>query len=302
MRGSWSKKIKRAAWMCGVACVLLLAYGVVVERFFVLDFRPPVVAEVPDLPAAWREKRIGVIADIHTGMWLGNERMARRAVSELIAARPDLVLIAGDLVVRASGHRDRVERAVEVVRPFVTAKIPTFAVLGNHDYSIFARGDTADNELAERIVSALREAGIIVLRNESRKLQRAGEPPLWLVGIDSNWAERDDPAVAFAELPPGAPRIVFMHNPASFLLIPAAFAPFAVAAHTHGGGIRMPRLPQWSWLRWVQPQTLPADGWATTDFGQQGNRLFVNRGVGNSTLPIRINNPPVVNLFTLEAR
>ncbi len=40
-------------------------------------------------------------------------------------------------------------------------------------------------------------------------------------------------------------------------------------------------------------------GWIH-DYGQPGNRLYINRGIGFSRFPIRINCPPEITLFTLR--
>ena len=41
-----------------------------------------------------------------------------------------------------------------------------------------------------------------------------------------------------------------------------------------------------------------ADGWIS-DYGAPGNRLYVNRGIGFSVLPLRLNCPPELTWFTL---
>jgi predicted MPP superfamily phosphohydrolase len=43
------------------------------------------------------------------------------------------------------------------------------------------------------------------------------------------------------------------------------------------------------------------DGWIK-NYGKQGNNLYVNRGIGFSDIPIRINCPPEVTLFTLRSQ
>jgi predicted MPP superfamily phosphohydrolase len=139
-----------------------------------------------------------------------------------------------------------------------------------------------------------------MLRNESKTVLSDAGAALYVVGIDSHWAKRDDAAGALASVPKWAPRIVFMHNPMSFPSIAAGCAPFAVAAHTHGGDIRVPLLPHWSWLELVQGYKVPADGWASDRFGEPGNRLYVNRGIGNSTAPIRINDAPEISIFVMR--
>jgi predicted MPP superfamily phosphohydrolase len=300
LKAGLCRSLRRVGIGAAIAVVLALVYGVVVERFYVLRSGPAVHANVPDLPPAWERGRIACIADIHVGMWLGNTSMARRAVRELIESRPDVILIAGDFVVGARGHEERIHEAMELLRPLAESGIPTFAVLGNHDYGIFSHGYPVDLALADEAAAAASKVGITVLRNESRPVSLRGGPPLYIVGIDSRWAGRDDPEGALAAVPSGSARVVFMHNPASFERIAAGAAPLAIAAHTHGGDVRLPFLPHWSWLDLLPSDDLPTDGWAEPHFGLPGNRLYVNRGIGNSTIPIRINDPPEISNFVLH--
>jgi hypothetical protein len=76
--------------------------------------------------------------------------------------------------------------------------------------------------------------------------------------------------------------VVFMHNPNSFSQIPAHAAPLAVAAHTHGGQIRIPFTPEWSWLAFFRSDEVHADGWIDAGFDQPGNRLY-DHGHGHLT-------------------
>ena len=88
-----------------------------------------------------------------------------------------------------------------------------------------------------------------------------------------------------------------MHNPNSFEAFPAGSAPLAVAGHTHGGQVRLPGTPEWSWLTFVKEDEVHADGWID-GYGSPHNRLYVNRGIGFSGVPLRINCMPEVSLFT----
>lgn len=83
---------------------------------------------------------------------------------------------------------------------------------------------------------------------------------LYLVGVGAHWSNEDKPAVALAEVPDSAPRFVMMHHPESFALFPANSAPIVVAGHTHGGQIRLPFTPEWSWLTFTKEDRVHADG------------------------------------------
>ncbi|CAN5618613.1 hypothetical protein BH20VER1_BH20VER1_13310 [soil metagenome] len=91
-----------------------------------------------------------------------------------------------------------------------------------------------------------------------------------------------------------------MHEPATFRDLPPHTAPLAMAGHTHGGQVRFP----WLLLRRLLGRSTNHEsvlsGWIK-NYGAPGNRLYVNRGIGFSRLPIRFNAPPEITLFTLQA-
>lgn len=286
--------------------ILLLFWGVAIEPRLIMDTEEE-VATIPDLPKSWEGQRVGLIADMQIGMWLANTDMVEHMVSELIEERPALALIAGDFVYKPGENpAPEIAKAVELVRPLPEAGIRTYAVLGNHDYAMLRPDGNADYELARKVRSELEAIGVRVLENEAVPLSLPGnqgeagpEEQLYLIGTGAAWPGRDRPAVALAEVPDGAPRLVMMHNPNTFAEFPAGAAPFAVAAHTHGGQVRLPFLPEWSWMTYAEEDKVHADGWID-EYGARGNHLYVNRGIGFSLLPIRINCPPELTLFTLR--
>lgn len=52
----------------------------------------------------------------------------------------------------------------------------------------------------------------------------------------------------------------------------------------------------------VTESPVATDGWIESGFGAAGNRLYVNRGIGFSVMPLRINCPPELTWVTLDAR
>ena len=276
---------------------VVLVWGVTIEPRLILD-TPEVTASVPNLPQEWEGRRVVLVGDLQIGMWWDNSRMVARAVEEAIEERPALALIAGDFVYEPDSSI--VRRAVSLVRPLAQAGIRTFAVLGNHDYALSGPEGAPDLEIAAYLEQQLERAGIVVLENESTDLTSKGAP-LYVVGLGSKWAGRDDPAAALANVPDEAARIVFMHNPVSYRELPAHSAPASFAAHTHGGQIRIPWTPSESWLDIALPREVVADGWSRKDVGAPGNRVYVNRGLGFSLVPIRILCAPEMTIVTLTA-
>ncbi len=296
----YGRRVKRVALGVGSAVFLLLVWGVLIEpRLLEVEEE---TAIVPKLPSAWEGRQIALLADWQVGMWLATIGTMRNATERVVRLRPAAVLLAGDFIYKAGPDpAGEIRKIVEILRPITAAGIPTFAVLGNHDYSINYRDDPVNRRMAAQVASALEGIGIRVLRNQAVELSSpAGGPPLYIAGIGSAWAGQDRPRETVAGIPAGAARVVFMHNPHSFPQLPAGTAPLALAGHTHGGQIRVPGLPHWSWIDLVRDEPVVADGWINAPYGQPGNRLYVNRGLGFSTVPIRINCRPELTVFTLR--
>lgn len=294
-----NKKLTYTATGVVSAIALLGIWGLIEPRFLNTEKE---TATIPNLPAGWEGKQIGQLSDFQIGMWMGNPGTARRSVEQMIEANPAAVLISGDFIYHAKpAPSEEIEKAVSIVRPLVEAGIPTYAVLGNHDYGMSGKEEDPGTQLAGDLESELEAAGIVVLENESVAMEIPdSDEPLFLAAVDSLWANQDDVGAALAGIPSGSPTVALMHNPDSFELFPPETAPLAVAGHTHGGQMRLPNSPQWSWLRFTQKDKVYADGWAV-GYGEPGNNLYVNVGIGMSIIPLRIFCPPELTLFTLES-
>ncbi len=293
---------KKLLW--GIAAIPLLliflvAWGLI-EPYILDDEEENAI--IPNLPTAWSGQKIGQLSDFQVGMWWDNVDTVAQSVNKLIEEQPAAVFITGDFIYHANPDPNpEIDEVADLLSPLTEANIPTYAVLGNHDYGINNRGAKPDTKLAAQLEQALENIGIKVLNNKAVKMPlQNNESDLYVVGIDSHWANKDQIEQALAQLPDNSPRVVLMHNPDSFKAFPANSAPFAMAGHTHGGQIRLPYSPQWSWLAFAKDNRIVADGWAK-GYGNAGNKLYINRGIGFSDVPIRINCAPEVTFFTLKS-
>lgn len=316
---------RTARWTAAGAGLIaaLVLYGGVVEPRLMLDTEEA-TAEIPGLPAAWDGETVAVVADFQVGLWLVNAKLMRRAMDEIVERDPSLAILAGDFIYKAgTDPGPTIRHVMDILEPLTRSGIPTFAVLGNHDWGLAGPiGEEEPNREAARLLrDALESAGVTVLDNRSARVPPPGaddrdpsggstgasaarpqsEGALHVVGVGSHYMDLDDPTTALNGLPPGAARIAIMHNPQSFPRFPAGTAPLAVAGHTHGGQVRLPFAPEWSWLTFMVEEDVHADGWIETGYGEEGNRLYVTRGLGMSLLPVRINCPPAVTFLTLTA-
>jgi len=230
---------------------------------------------VPGLHPAHDGLRVAHLSDLHVGS-LTPEECIRNAVTEANRLRADLVVMTGDYLTRE-------RRGVGLMRELLAGiEAPTLATLGNHDRWVDARG----------AASALEALGYAVLENENTSLTLRGEP-FTVVGIDDLKTHHADPARAVSGAAGGS-RLYLAHVPRTADILAAWGEPcLLLSGHTHGGQVNIPLL-------------VPALRWLAGEPYQSGLyrvgrvRLYVNRGVGNVGLPLRINAPPEVALLTLR--
>ncbi|MFW6096765.1 MAG: metallophosphoesterase [Chloroflexota bacterium] len=278
--------------------VVMLTWGLLEP--YTLD-RREYTAVIPGLPQSWQGQRIAVVGDFQIGMWMDNDQTVRRAVRAIVREQPAATLIVGDFVYQAvHSDGDEIATVSALLRPLRESGIPTFAILGNHDYGLSSRTAAPHHDLAATVERALEEEGVRTLINEAAPLELEDGEPLYIVGLGSYYAGNDNPQQALAGVPSSAARIVMMHHPDTFAKLGPQTAPLAVAGHTHGGQLRLPSLPDWSYLSFTREDEVHVDGWIEDGYGEAGNALYINRGIGMSLLPIRINAPPELTFFTLQ--
>ncbi|HWT13042.1 MAG TPA: metallophosphoesterase [Allosphingosinicella sp.] len=232
-----------------------------------------------DWPPGQRPVRALLISDLHVaGPDMPPSRLAR-IVARIEAIRPDIVLIAGDLVSDKS-YATRHYSLGEAVAPLAGLRPPlgTFAVLGNHDH-------WRDPAQAR---AELRAAGVTVLANGAA---RAG--PLAIGGLDDAFTGHDDLAATLGALRrmPGA-RLLLSHSPDPFPAVPREVG-LMLAGHTHCGQIRLPLVGA------ISTMSDHGERYACGRVDEAGRTLVVGAGLGTSILPLRLGARPDMWLITI---
>jgi predicted MPP superfamily phosphohydrolase len=257
-------------------------YGVLMEpnRFTV----ETVHLKLPRLSRRFSGLRVVQISDIHMGGWMNLERL-RRVAGLVMAQKPDVLMITGDFLIGddiSEASQQAIRDLIEGLSP-VADSVPTFAVLGNHDYWISA----------EAVRQMLRSCGITDLTNRVFTLTRSGEH-LHLCGVDNVWEGDVRLDEVLAQLQEEGAAILMAHEP-DFADTSAATGRFdlQLSGHSHGGQIVLPGLgaPRLPYLGRKYPSGL----YKVREMFQ-----YTNRGVGMARLPIRINCPPEITLLVLE--
>ena len=173
---------------------------------------------------------------------------------------------------------------MELLKP-LAAPDGVFAVLGNHDHYVGA----------EVVRAALAAAGVRELLNTSAVIRRGGAA-LAVAGVGDLRFDVIDFGAAMAGLSSDIPRVVVSHDPDVFAYWPAEIRlDLMLSGHTHGGQAHLPLLG---------PPYVPSQfgfRYLAGHFREGDRQLYVSRGVGVITAPIRWRCPPEVTLIVLHA-
>jgi predicted MPP superfamily phosphohydrolase len=236
-----------------------------------------------------RELRIGILADLQAEEVGDHER---RAISELMQARPDLILVPGDLFQRADGFAPDESQFLRVLPELrrelarLWAPLGVWAVLGNTDRP-------------RRLVRLLEGTEIKLLHNQLRTIDGAGGR-IVLGGVSRTPSPQ---ALATIEAVgkaagSGTLAILLTHDPGLFYRAGADPPPdLVVAGHTHGGQVRMPLVGALITL-----SKLPAR-YAAGLHRVRGAWLYTSRGIGverGQAPRIRFLCPPEITLLRVS--
>ena len=215
------------------------------------------------IPGA-RKRRILHVSDIHMSDGMRAEDL-ETSFDAGLAQKPDLICLTGDFVSSPWGFDKKgLDRLLRRARD--TA--PTFAVLGNHDYSSVrtARGRVTSSATLQDLV---RRSGVRLLHNENALV---GD--LTVVGVADLWQGEFFPEKAFAGVSPAATTLVLCHNPDGKDPLLSWKWDLMLSGHTHGGQVCVPGVPPW-WIP-VQDKRFVAGLYEWQD-----RQLFITRGIGS---------------------
>ena len=241
------------------------------------------------IPEAFLGFRIAQVSDLHNAEFgEGNEKL----IELLSQTDPDTIVITGDLI--DSRHTD-IEIALEFARQAIKLA-PVYYVSGNHEARVCEYED---------LKMGLAEAGVIVLEDQKVQITRDGES-ISILGIDDPSFQEDylfgDAAFvtssALSELQNESDcyTVLLTHRPELFETYVDAGVNLVFSGHTHGGQFRLP---------FIGGLVAPNQGFFPEYdaglFSEGSSTMIVNRGVGNSIIPLRFNNRPEIIIVELRS-
>lgn len=250
-----------------------------------------------DLPAAFAGYKIAQVSDLHNAEFGKDNRVL---IGMLKEQTPDMIVITGDMV---DSERTNVDVAVEFAKQAVHIA-PCYYVTGNHE-GWLAEGEDEEDTVAEeiteydRLEQELLQAGVVVLHDEAILLEREGAM-IQLIGMDDPTYRTTVGSAPFrAKLQELASEerytVLLSHRPELFDTYVKAQVDLVLTGHAHGGQVRIP---------FVGGLVAPGQGFLPKydagTYAEETTTMVVSRGIGNSIVPVRVNNRPELVIVELQ--
>ena len=289
-------KIRRAIHISGglsaILLIVLQIYGLTVGQSRITT-REFVVAD-KRIPAAFDGYRIALLSDLHVGTHHADSTAMARKIEAVNATRPDLICFLGDLVNFSEGELTEFIPQLSRLR----AADGVLSVMGNHDFLIYDATFTPDERAihVRKLQAIQREMGWKLLLNENFKIRR-GADSLVIIGVENDgeppMPQRADLPRALLGTDSSAYRILLTHDPTHWqrAIVGRHDIPLTFSGHTHGMQFALPG--GWSPAAWRYEEW---KGLYTAGY----QRLFITTGLGENTIPFRLNMPPEVAVCTLR--
>jgi len=248
------------------------------------------------IPKSFDKYRILHLSDWHCTNYGKNNR---KLVSLINNQEVDAIFISGDFVVR---QRKEYKPVLNFIKQIDCKKI--YYILGNHEIAL-------GKELLRYFIEELRQLGVIVLEDEKTYILK-GKDKIALYGLSYNSNDYDTKNIKNKEILERYTNkyeknlgylnkeyfnILLTHDPLYFEVYARMGYDLIYAGHLHGGAIRI--------LGYCLAKLKCGIIISRLGAGlkkRYNSKMIVSRGVGNSTVPIRVFDPPEISITTLYSK
>jgi len=256
------------------------------------------------LPKGFDGYKIAQISDMHgIEFGRGNSALARRIRN----FDPDIIVCTGDMI---SSHARDGQAFMNFLEE-IGDKYPIYMCLGNHEQIAQWKEFESESDYGyESFIRQVKEAGVHILDNKSEILEKDGDK-IRIIGLTLelyHYSRRDAPyadddlllRTEYIEevLGPasGGFNLLLTHNPSYFSEYVKWGADLILAGHMHGGVIRIPFKGGL-----LSPEHVFFPEYDAGLFEKGDIRMYVNRGLGNSVINVRLFNRPELTEITMKA-
>lgn len=269
--------------------VLCLALGtLIIYDNFKIDITEYTV-ENATLPKSFDNFKIIHISDLHnTEFGKDNEKLLRIIKEQ----KPDAVFVTGDTI---DGFYTNIQIPIDLFKEILEI-CDVYFIDGNHE-------SRANVEAYKQFLQTLFEIGVNVLKDDSAYIEKNNEQ-IQIIGInDASFYKADYKENYKSEITKTINEldnkncfsILLSHHPELFPEYKNTDIDLVFSGHAHGGQIRLPSIGGV-----IAPEQGLFPEYDAGVFSENNTTMVVSRGLGNSIVPVRINNSPEVVVVTFS--
>lgn len=239
------------------------------------------------IPSEFNDYKVIQISDYHNER---SKRLNNDLIDKLKNEKPNIIVITGDFI---DPYKFNKEPSINLIKE-IKEIAPIYYVLGNHEsqFSNF-----------EEIKNRVEEQGVIILENETKIIEK-GNSKINLIGINDPQMEHEksvndstiiDKELEISNYNKNLFSILLSHRPETFKTYVKNNIDVVLTGHAHGGQFRIPFIGGI-----VAPNQGLFPKYTSGLFKENNTNMIISRGIGNSIIPVRINNRPELVVITLK--
>ncbi len=225
--------------------------------------------------------RIAHISDLHNKEF---GKSNKRLLEILRKQKPNIIVITGDLVDR---RRTDIAAALRFIKG-ASELAPIYYVTGNHEYAL------KQQELAE-LMLGMEEYHVRISDNKIYHLEQEKEGGFYLIGLCELNLSDGTLTKLCSNVSKDKLQILLAHEPQYIRNYEQSGVDLVLAGHTHGGQFRLPFLGGL-----VAPDQGMLPKYTSGAHSFHNTTIIISRGLGNSTVPLRLFNRPELVMVTLK--
>jgi predicted MPP superfamily phosphohydrolase len=239
-----------------------------------------VKVDATTLPDEYDGLKIVHFTDVHYGSTVNKKEM-EHIVETINKQNADIVIFTGDLVEQGVQLNENEVNELTDLLNKIDAKIEKYVVKGNHDF---------DHNYFDNIIP---KTNFVLLNNSYDYFYKDSNIPIVIAGLDDYWKGKPDYKSAFSFLQDFEEQpytILLLHEPDQVDELGEYKFNIAFAGHSHLGQVRLPFLG-------ALYTPYGARKYTDSHYLINGNDLYIDGGLGTSTLKLRFFNKPSISLY-----
>lgn len=257
---------------------LLLLYSKYIEPYnlIVKEYK----IENKEIPQSFDGIKIVHFSDIHIGSTVNNKYL-NKVVNLINKQKPDIVIFTGDMIDKRKNLTDTEIEDIKNTLSKIKSNLGNYAITGNHDIKHL-------NDFKK-----IMDTNFTILDNEEKLIYYKENIPISLVGLSDSSETKINYEVLEKEN--NYYKIIICHEPDEYKKISNYNFNIMLSGHSHGGQVRLPFIG-----KIYTP--IGAKTYYDEYYKLNNKEIFISNGIGTSTIDIRFNSTPSINLYRLYAQ